>query len=364
MSDEKKLILRMLKEGKITEEEAITLLDSIKENNNQKKANFSQFGSFTQFENNLVEKISQAATKISKKSQEMINNFDFEDINIKFNSNMEPRTKAERVVSENIISDENPELEITNVNGKILITSWENEEIEAKADINYDDTLVSGDYGFVKITKEEGRVKIEPDYEKSSPRHFDMNIKVNVPQKIFRNIKVESRNGNIEIEKVQVENLEVLSTNSKVKLVGTTANNAKLQTTNARISIDEINGENLDVDTTNGKIELNNVSTKFVNLKSTNGTLLIANIKDTVENIKANTNSGNIMISLKDLYKPVKAKVKNHLKDMDTGNFSDSKFTNFVNEDSSMIAYSDGYDEGSEKLEIEASTFNGAVNIK
>lgn len=356
MSDEKKIILRMLKEGKITEEEAITLLDSIKDNNKPKN-------DFSQFESNIIEKITQAATKIGKKSQEMINSFDFEDINIKFNSNLEQKTKAERIVSENIIGVENPELEITNRNGKIVVETWDNEEIEAKSDINYDERFVSSNHNFIKIQRQDNKVIIEPDYEKATPKHFDMNVKVSIPKRFFENITLSSTNANIEINNVETNNLVVESTNAKIKVKEIKSNNSTISSTNARISVDGIDGEELKINTTNGKIELNNLDTKKVELITTNGTILVANLKDKVERITASTNNGNILVSLKDLFKPVKAKVTNYFKDIDTSNFSDSKFSNFVTEDGSMIAYSDGYDEEGEKLDIEASTYNGTVNI-
>ncbi len=364
MSEEKKLILRMLKEGKITEDEAMTLLDSIKENNKQNKADFSQFGNFSQFESNLIDKISQAATKITKKSQEMINSFDFEDINIKFNSNFEQKSRIDRVVSEKFDEDKEKVLEVYNKNGKVSISPWENDEIEARADVYYDDRLVSKDYNFLTIEKEEGKIVIEPNYESASPRYFDLNTKVFVPNTIMDRLIVETKNGSIELENLEVKNLEVNTINSKIKLNNLKSENSLISTTNARISIDGIEGERLDVDTTNGKIELNNVGVKLIDLGSTNGTILIANVKDLVEKIFATTSNGNIMISLKDLFKPVKAIVENNFKLVDTSNFSETKFTNFVNEGDTMIAYSDGYDENGDKLDIEASTNNGAINIK
>lgn len=356
MSEEKKLILKMLKEGKITEDEAITLLDSIKET--KKKSDFSSL------ENSFIEKITQAAAKITKKSQEVLSNLDFEDISINFSSSSDQKTKTERVVSENIIGIENPILDVENENGKISLYSWDNEEIEAKADVNYDDRYISSTYDFIKLIREDNKIIIRPNYDNASARHFNIGFKIAVPKKLFEKISLNSTNASIELREILANQLVVKSTNAKISVKDIEAKDAEFSSTNAKISVEGIKGNDLYIHTTNGKIELDNINSTLIKMETTNGTLNVQNIKENVEKISANTNNGNINISLKEVFKPVKAKVKNHFKDINITNFSDSMFTNFVNESGAMIAFSDGYDEEKENLNIDAATYNGTINIK
>lgn len=359
MSEEKKIILRMLREGKITEDEALSLLESIKDT--KKKADQPQFGGFdtTQF----VEKIAQAAVKIGKETKEYIENFDFEDISIKFKSNLDQKNKAERVVTENILGEENPKLEVFNRNGKINIYSWDNEEVEARADVRFDDRFVSQTYGFIKIEREGGKILVKPDYDSTSARHFSMNITVAIPKKMFEEIKLNSTNSSIEIKEIQTKALKVNSTNGTIILEDAVAEIADVSSTNAQIAVKKISGHELQINTTNGRIVINDVDASDIDIHTTNGTIVVNEIKDNVRDINTSTNNGNITISIKDVFKPVKAKVKNHFKDIDTNNFADSIFANFVTEDGAMIAYSDGYNENADRLDIEASTYNGTINI-
>lgn len=359
MSEEKKIILRMLREGKITEDEALTLLDSIKDT--KKKADYSKFGEFDASQ--WMDKIAQAATKIGKETKEYISNFDFEDISIKFKSNLDQKARAERVITENIIGEEKPKLEVINRNGKITIYSWDNEEVEARADVKYDDRFVSQNYGFVKIDRDGDKVTVRPDYDKTSARHFTMNLTVAVPKKLFEEIKLESTNSGIEIKGIQTENLKVNSTNGTIILEETQAEIADVSSTNAQISVKEISGNELQINTTNGRIIIGDINTEDLDINTTNGTIVVSEIGERVKNIDTSTNNGNITISIKDVFKPVKAKVKNHFKDIDTTNFADSIFSNFVTEDGAMIAFSDGYDENDDRLDIVASTYNGTINI-
>lgn len=359
MTEEKKIILRMLREGKITEDEALTLLDSIKDN--KKKPDFSKMPQFDTSQ--FIEKIAQAAAKIGKETKEYIENLDFDDISIRFKGNLDQKTRAERVITENIIGLENPKLEVINRNGKINVYSWDNEEIEARANVRYDDRFVSQTYSFIKIKRDGEKITIKPDYENSSARHFSMNITVALPKKLFEEIKLDSTNSGIEIKEVQANNLKVKSTNGTIVIYDTKAQTGEVSSTNAQISVRGIGGEILKINTTNGRIVVADVDSANLDINTTNGTIVITELKENVNKIDTSTNNGNISISIKDVFKPIKAKVKNHFKDIDTHNFSDSIFTNFVTEDGAMIAFSDGYDEKEEKLDIQASTHNGTINI-
>lgn len=365
MSEEKKIILRMLKEGKISEEEALKLLESVKDDKKFKKEDF-KFDT-----NEFVDKITQAAIKLGEKSQEVISSLNFEDFslddfNLNFRSSSNKNTEAERIVTETAKDLENPKLVIENRNGKIRVYAWDNEEVEARATVAYDDKYISSNYNFITIEKdeEEDLIKIAPDYERSSPRHFNMNVTVAVPKDIFQSISLNSTNSNIKVEDIATEKLLIESTNAKINLENIDIEMAEIKSANGKISGENLKGKSIIIDTSNGKINLKDLDYTNVDLNTINGNLTLDNIKESVEEIKASTYNGNIYISLKDVYKPVKAKVLNHFKDLDTSNFNDSVFTNFVTEDGSMIAYTDNYEESEENLDITASTHMGAIKIK
>lgn len=357
MSEEKKLILKMLKEGKITEDEAIQLLDSIKDSTAKTEDRYAQF------EANFINKIVSAVDKIGKKSQEVINSIDLEDITMNFGGNMNLKSKTERVGTENVAGIENPKLRVKNENGKISIFSWENDEVEARAKVNYDEKLISANFDFLTVRREEDTIVIEPNYNEANQKHFDMSLVVVLPKKMFEDINVATTNANIDIELVEAKNLEVASTNAKIAMKEIVADKAEIKTTNAKIQVTGITGESLNIETTNGRIELSELGSKAVELITTNGGLFLTKLKTEVENIKASTHNGSISVALDGIFKPVKARITNANKANNNANLSNKVFTNFVNADGDQIAYSDGYDEEKENLYVEVSTYNGTINI-
>lgn len=355
MSDEKKLILKMLQEGKITEDEAITLLDSIKDKKKATRTN-------TDFDS-LINKISETASKIGKKSQEMVSNFDFEDFTNMFTVT-DQKNKAERLASENIIGLENPSLYVENQSGKIKISSWDNEEIQVTADVSYDDRFIADTYDFISIRREDDKVYIEPNYDSVSGRYFSINLSIALPEKHFKEISLKSTNANLEIEDVKADSLLVKTINAKISGKNIEAKEGEVSSTNARISLENLSGDKLQIKTTNGKIDIKDIDYLDLEMKTTNGSLVVANLGARTESIYAKTSNGNISIALKNIFKPIKAKMKNNFKGLEASYFADSIFTNFVTEDKVMIAYTDGYDENADRLDIEATTTMGNINIK
>lgn len=355
MSDEKKLILKMLQEGKITEDEAITLLDSIKDKKKATRTN-------TDFDS-LINKISETASKIGKKSQEMVSNFDFEDFTNMFTVT-DQKNKVERLASENIIGLENPSLYVENQSGKIKISSWDNEEIQVTADVSYDDRFIADTYDFISIRREDDKVYIEPNYDSVSGRYFSINLSIALPEKHFKEISLKSTNANLEIEDVKTDSLLVKTINAKISGKNIEAKEGEVSSTNARISLENLSGDKLQIKTTNGKIDIKDIDYLDLEMKTTNGSLVVANLGARTESIYAKTSNGNISIALKNIFKPIKAKMKNNFKGLEASYFADSIFTNFVTEDKVMVAYTDGYDENADRLDIEATTTMGNINIK
>lgn len=359
MTDDKKLILKMLKEGKITEEEAIMLLDSIQSGPRRDRKNNQ-----SEFETSILDKIGESFAKFSKSASDMINSFDFDDFALKYNSNYKSKSETERVVSADSAEKENIDLEISNRDGKIEIYTWDNDTIEARANVVYNDKFVPASSDFIKIEEEDEKIIIKPDFAKKNERYFNLNLTVILPKKLFRSLKVNSTNSNIIMRNIKAEDLLINSTNSRININDINAKTARIESTNARIYLEDIEGENLEIETTNGKIDVVDVSSNKVNVKTTNGAININTVKPEVESLDLKSFNGNISVNLGEITKPIKAKASTFIKTIDTNNISNSLFTNYLTEDNMVIAFTDGYDENEDRLDINADTHIGSVNIK
>ena len=88
MSEGKKVILDMLKNGKITEDEALKLLDSLKET---KEKNFSKYDEdFSK----LLDSLTRNGKKIGQKSYDYIKNVDYGELKNKANTVIDQVIKA------------------------------------------------------------------------------------------------------------------------------------------------------------------------------------------------------------------------------------------------------------------------------
>lgn len=96
MSDSKKLILEMLKDGRITEDEAMALLDALKETKDK---------SYNKIEDefaDIVDKIAQGSKTLANKVSAYLETVDYEDLKKKFSSAIDAVIKAIKDIKINI----------------------------------------------------------------------------------------------------------------------------------------------------------------------------------------------------------------------------------------------------------------------
>lgn len=88
MSEGKKVILDMLKEGKINEDEALKLLESLKETKNK---NFSKYDENI---SKILDSLTRNGKKIGKKSYEYVRNIDYRKLKNQANNIIDDVLKA------------------------------------------------------------------------------------------------------------------------------------------------------------------------------------------------------------------------------------------------------------------------------
>lgn len=130
MSKEKLLVLQMLKEGKISEEEALKLLEAMGEDKNTKK-NIGE-NKFKFLEDDFVSKITDSIASIGRRTQEAIQKINIEETISDIGSTFSKfKGKTEQVFDYDLEkSGDVDSIEVENYNGKITIHGLEDEEEE------------------------------------------------------------------------------------------------------------------------------------------------------------------------------------------------------------------------------------------
>lgn len=355
MTDEKKMILKMLEEGKITAQEASELLEAC---------------SSDKFENSFASKFSSSVEKAVKKAAEKIENI---DINIDLDDLMKNSRKfvssfPYEVSDSTKIEDEIKSVDVNIANGSVNIQrSYESnvrvDEVVAfksKEDKQDDILDVIVNDGTLMISVKEGfeeRTKSEVEIYLPTATYDNLKVRLangsfELSDTNFKNSDIENVNGRIEIENSE-SNFKLEDVNGRIALKNTKGN-VDARNVNGNISLNHITGEDLDVKCVNGSIKADAFSFNNSNLKSQNGRISITSILSG-KSIVATTSNGEIFLDSSDYNGNVKANIKGA-----SVSFSD-KFENVKKENGEYTISKKASDPD---LDIKIKSRSGDVTIK
>ncbi len=134
--------------------------------------------------------------------------------------------------------------------------------------------------------------------------HVDMNQK-----KLFR-FDFFSKGSALKlyIPKKQYESLQIESDNGRIMIEGIDVKTADIRTDNGRIEINNMANDNLTVNSDNGRINLANVDASTVTTKSSNGKIVLNHVTGT---LSSKTNNGSISLITEDLERSIDFKTDN-----------------------------------------------------
>lgn len=350
MTEEKQLILNMLKEGKITVEEASDLLGAI----GDKKIK----------ENDFAGKITSTVDSIIKKATEAISAIDLDqafDIN---NFNLKGELNTHKDIR---VDDEIDEINIDLINGEILVEKATDSGIVISADIFAKKGNLE-DYIDVEIRDGVLEIKENDDYKNIGA---SVKLRVQVGKDFYEKLDINTVNAMVEIEDTDFGNLNIDSVNGKIMVINSKAAididnvNGKIDIKNIEgsLNIDNVSGaiylsgikgDKVEVDNISGNIRVDGLASDKISAESRSGSIRIYNIKDT-KDIDLETVSGMIVVDTTDYEGEIKA-------------FVDSSAVNVTEKFQNKIKTDEGYDLSTStdeaKLTIKAETRSGKVSLR
>ncbi|MDU5913345.1 MAG: DUF4097 family beta strand repeat-containing protein [Anaerococcus vaginalis] len=278
MNEEKKMILDMLKEGKITVEQASDLLEAV--GKDKAKNN----------EESFIDKLSTSFEKVMKKTSETISNFDFDLDLDSVNIPNIYHINSQKSENQTKIDDEINEIEIDLINGSLDIERAQENHIMVEEKIffkNKEDQ--KNDYLNIAVVEDKLIINVNENY-----RSLDAsaNVKLYLGKNIYDKLDVNIINGQVEICDVDFKENNIESTNARFTLINT-AGNIDLKNTNGKIEIRNTNGD-LEVSNVNGSVYLTNVSGENANVDLVNGSIRIDGLN--MENVDLASKAGSIRI--------------------------------------------------------------------
>lgn len=372
MTEEKKLILKMLKEGKISEDEALKLLDALGSNEDIKIDGDSKSKSVIENTQHLADKLAQSVDKILKKTGEKLNKFEFDydyDFNFDFGKNKSYsfskfRKELVKNLDININSGTLKSLTLSNFAGNFIFESWEEDYIKIKAVINYNDRYLDENYNFFTVEEDESSINIKTNYSKFKKQPFEVDFYVNTPYKNIASLEAKSVNGDISAINISPESIKFSTVNGTVNISDIDVKNLQIKSTNGSSSAKNITGESAKFSGINGNISLHDINFENTSLKLVNGDISIEYLGESSNGIESETINGKIYINIDEIDKPITINAKKSNKY--TGEINISPEFNIIKDDNVSVKASNRlFDENVENpLVIDLSTINGKIRVE
>ena len=401
VNEEKMLILKMLQEGKITSEEAARLLEALdggqkqsayentsrqqRQQQQQQPPNFHDEifkmrervkewrkdfkGSYNQKDfDRAVDEFSAKAEKLGKNLASTT--FGIVDKVIDFVGSFVD-TNAFNMFGDYAVVErtfeaaafEGMDVDIEGVNGHILIKKHLDNKIIIKSKVrspqnNADSILMFSETGNAASLKLNKSGDISVSHE------------IFLPAVKFNNIKLETSNGKIYVEDSISEAFEAVTRNSHIDLMGVRSDKINLNTKNARIQIGYVVGKNIDINTNNSVIDIKHVKSESIKAVTMNGRISVENAQNFEGSQELNlflkTTNGGIKVNMNDMdnrgYK-VKAKTTSGSINLLIPEMIYHNVNRHETGSSFVEAESSGYEGYAEKVNINAETINGFVEV-
>lgn len=396
MSEEKKLILKMLKEDKITEEEALKLLDAIgdKKEETFTSQSFTDKGFDTtnfekkveNFANKIVSGVDNALKTAGEKLKNVEVGYDF-DLNLgdgksfSFSRLKASTTKEIRI---DLDGQEAYNLKVNNTNGYIEVLPWDEDYVRVFADIKYDDRYVDESFEFIKSGIQDGTINIDALNTEYKKQPFVANMKIYLPQSAnYDNVTVESLNGHVSSEDIKankfdvntvngsinldsmdITELEAESVNGAISLESIDVETSRIEAVNGRINVENVKSPNLNLSTVNGQISIEDCDAKEITAETVNGAINFNGEASEVKLLNLETVNGKIGIDFYNLNRPTMLNCSSSTRVIQSINLPE-KFIKVDRTKRNLQAFTGDYVEGRDSnLDINVTTLNGKISIE
>ncbi|WP_062109184.1 DUF4097 family beta strand repeat-containing protein [Bacillus niameyensis] len=322
MNQEKKRILELVQNGKLSAQEAIILLEALEEEapkqtaeTNQEQGEEKQTSDAKEDSNTNDNTATDETSKDdTNKKQETSSSsesiytqlehagerlFDFvqnafnkiKDIDFQFNQSVEiPHTFQQS-------ASEAEKIDIDIANGPVKIKSWDQPEIRVECNAkvyrtddreearNYflDHTVFNYENGLLVFGTQSKWMKVETI--------------LYIPKKTYNKISIRAFNGGVKGEQVHSDTLVVKTTNGKVELSNIQGESLDIDTVNGQIKLVDSTIEKVEAETVNGSIQVTG-GYDDVELQSLNGNIDCKLLKLVPRNLGAKTITGNIDLTI------------------------------------------------------------------
>lgn len=320
MNQDRKRILEMVQEGKLSAQEAIILLDALEGGDAESTAaepsspkTSSKAGSKAEStagstgdstwnkQSQSKESGSGDDTFYSQIEQAGERIFDFVNTALRKIKDVDWQiTQSVEVPHVFQQADEQIDrIDIDIANGPVRLIAWDQQEVRVECQAKVyrvedrdegrsyflDNTVFSQENGLLCFATKSKWMRVETT--------------AYIPRKIYKKMAVRVFNGEMTGELLETEHLIVKTTNGKVDLTGISGKKLDIDTVNGQIKVIDLNTDSIEAETVNGAIDVSGFCRK-AELKSFNGNIHCTLEHSGTEMIEAKAVTGNIYVNVPD----------------------------------------------------------------
>ena len=301
MGDEKKRILKLVEEGKITASEALALLELLEKEQEQKNVKEKEIIHELANVVNLddEEKKEQAREEAAQKkiasAKDMIFSFvdnvvsKVKEVDLNFTKNTEITHFFHD--PDAIVTEANVEV----ANGDVEIYAWEGPGVKVECEAKVYRTEDQESARNTLLQETTFYVKENKLYFIVGQKWMRVNSKIFVPSAQYDKVRIKLLNGAISINNLMVDQLKAKTGNGKISLQSVISKEAEIETVNGNIELMENNIGQLECETINGLINSNG-SFRKADFETFNGVIQVENFSSDAKVLTAKSGSGAIRI--------------------------------------------------------------------
>ncbi len=367
--EERKMILKMIEDGKITAEEGLKLLEAIEKSNptlekNATSPQTTELSTEVNWDEGERHQKRERQSSSNQSAAQLFTSFiestiqKIKDVDLDFNFGS--AVDVDHIFQHRDISP--VALDLSLENGSIIVKPWDEDDVRVECHAKVYRVKDTGEARRFFLQESIFRVDDSKLLFQTKSKSMKVQATIYVPKTMFKHMKLYTFNGQISGEGIEVEAFDVNALNGALIFSDVTAKKVTAETVNGAIQYEHANIEMFDAKTVNGSITLSG-QFQDVEAETINGAITyeIAGLKESgYADLKATT--GAIHLHLPEHIR-IEGKLKTNVGSFSM-NMSDAEVLEekkeFVQKSLSFI----GNQSSSPRLKINALTNTGSIHIK
>lgn len=299
--EEKMLILEMVKEGKITPEQGVELLNALLGSKPALKPPLKSMRGISDDTEGREASIEQAVEKIEELAESRAESL-AERISHMFSGSASrgPRFELSEEFQGELDPEGEIEVDLQSANGAIEVRSWDRPgyrlEVLKKANAETEEEaerILEGCFEFSHTGST--LTAIAKERQRLGSRNLSVDFMLSLPADRRATVNLHSANGRITVQGISGSRCRAKTANGRIEALDTKFEVLELNTANGRIVIEDASGEKCTAETMNGRIEARGCKFCDVEMTDMNGRI---EYEGESRNMTAKTMNGRVVVEL------------------------------------------------------------------